>query len=116
MFDAEGVGGEVPAADGGGVDNLGIHAALRRGVTKVCLLSTLQQMPSCCQWCYLRLPGSLQILTCYAGGLDPAVPLDPTSFWNVAGMFWAVPTSFKGPKMGGGVIPTAQWNTHIQVF
>jgi len=31
-------------------------------------------------------------------------------------MFGAVPTSFEGQKMGGGVIPTAQWNAHIQVF
>lgn len=31
----DGKGGETPFADGGGVDNLAIHALLRRGNTKI---------------------------------------------------------------------------------
>ena len=84
----DGQGAEMPFADGGGVDNTAIHAALRRGVSKV--------------------------LACYANGR----PLEPEVFWDVAALFGAVPEGkqdFEGPKMGGGVIPAAVFNKHIQV-
>lgn len=86
----DGQGTEIPFADGGGVDNTAIHAALRRGVTNV--------------------------LACYAHGGK----LEPHVFWDVAALFGSVPEEgvegFGGPKMGAGVIPAAVFNKHIQVF
>jgi hypothetical protein len=63
IWSVDGQGCETPFADGGGVDNLAMHAALRRGTTK--------------------------ILSCYANGSALGIdkPLDPGKFWALAALF-----------------------------
>jgi hypothetical protein len=91
LWGSDGQGGETPLADGGGVDNAAIHAALRRGART--------------------------ILSCYANGspLPAALPLDAARLWDLAGLFGAVPDG-QGPKMGSGTIDARVFNKHVQVF
>lgn len=93
IFNSAGGSSEMPFADGGGVDNLAIHAALRRGVTK--------------------------LLVC-AANPEPPYPLTDAQLFtsyncDMSGLFGAHP---KGciVEYGGGTLQSEVWNKHIQVF
>lgn len=96
--DIDGSSCQMPFADGGGVDNLAVHAALRRGVEK--------------------------LLVCVACSGDYAtVVLAPNGeeelakkIWDLSGLFGAVPEGKADIKMGGGKIEDHVWNKHLQVF
>ena len=90
IFDEDGQGCETPFADGIGVDNTAVHAALRRGVSR--------------------------LLICYASCFSKTNrTMDPRYFSDVAALFGAVPEDTILDIGGCGRVDASVYNKHVQV-
>ena len=121
-FAVDGTGANMGFADGGGVDNLGVHAALRRGTQKllVCVANNIdpRDKPSG------KGADTPRCLTEDAFGREFAIDHS-----DVAGLFGAYPDDVSvqmgrkrtqendtGEKSRGNDISGEEWNSYRQVF